>query len=53
MEDLSAKLRLLKGKVKDWTRTKFMEMKDKSILLEDAINSLLKSLTSGILGARD
>ena len=53
MEDLSTKIRLLKGKVKDWTRTKSMEMKDKSILLEDEINSLLKSSTFGILGARD
>ena len=53
MEDLFAKLRLLKGKVKDWTRTKSMEMKDKSILLEDEINSLLKSSTSGILGTLD
>ena len=53
MEDLSAKLHLLKGKVKDLTRTKSMEMKYKSILLEDEINCLLKSSTSGILGARD
>ena len=53
MEDLSIKLRLLKGKVKDWTRNKSLEMKDKSILLEDETNSLLDSSSSGILGARD
>ena len=53
MEDLSNKLRLLKGKVKDWTRIKSLEMRDKSILIEDEIKSLLESTSSGILGARD
>ena len=53
MEDLSVKLRLLKGTVKDWTKNKTLEMKDKSILLEDDINTLLESSSSGILGASD
>ena len=53
MEDLSVKLRLLKGKIKDWTKNKTLEMKDKSILLEDEINTLLESSSSGILGASD
>ena len=53
MEDLFVKLRLLKGKVKVWTKHKTIEMKDKSALLEDEINSLLDSSTSGILGASD
>ena len=53
MEDLSVKLRLLKRKVKDWTRIKSLEMRDKSILIENEIKSLLDSSSSGILGARD
>ena len=53
MEDLFVKLCLLKGKVKDWTKRKTIEMKDKFSLLEDEINSLLNSSTSGILGASD
>ena len=53
MDDLSVKLFLLKRKVKDWTRIKSLEMRDKSILIEDEIKSLLDSLSSGILGARD
>ena len=52
MEDLSVKLRLLKGKVKDWTRSKSLEMKDKSILIDDEIKVLLESSSSGIMGAR-
>ena len=53
MEYLSVKLHLLKAKVKDWTRIKSLEMRDKSILIEDEIKSLLESTSSGILGARD
>ena len=49
MEDLSFKLRLLKRKVKDWTREKTLEMREKSFHIEEEIKSLLDSLTSGLL----
>ena len=49
MEDLSVKLRLLKRKVKDWTRVKSLEMRDKSILIEDEIKILLVFFVIGII----
>ena len=49
MEDLSFKLRLLKRKVKDWTREKTLEMREKSFHIEEEIKSLLNSSTLGLL----
>ena len=49
MEEFSLKLRLLKEKVKSWTRDKTLEMKDKSILIEDEINFILNSPSSSLL----
>ena len=49
MFDLSFKLRSLKSKVKTWTQNEAQKMKDKSILLEEEINSLLSSSVSALL----
>ena len=53
MEYLSVKLRLLKGKVKSWTKLKSIELKDKSALVDDEINSILDSSSLAIMGASD
>ena len=53
MEDLSGKLRLLKGKVKSWTKLKSIELKDKSALVEDEINSILDSSSTVIMSANE
>ena len=53
MEYLSVKLRLLKGKVKSWTKLKSIELKDKSALVEDEINSILDSSTTAIMNASE
>ena len=49
MNDLSFKLRLLKEKVKSWTKVESQKMKDKSVYLEDEISTLLHSSQSAIL----
>ena len=49
MNDLSFKLRLLKEKVKSWTKVESQKMKEKSVYLEDEICSLLHSTQSAIL----
>ena len=43
MNNLSSKLRLLKEKVKSWTKVESQKMKDKYVYLEEEINSLLLS----------
>ena len=43
------KLRLLKEKLKSWTRDKTLEMKYKSILIEDEINFILNSSSSSLV----
>ena len=42
MDDLSLKLGLLERKVKVWTREKTLEMREKSIRIEEEIKSLLE-----------
>ena len=49
MYDLSFKLRVLKEKVKSWTKVEALKMKDKSVALEEEISSLLFSSQSAIL----
>ena len=49
MNALSFKLRLLKEKVKSWTKMESQKMKEKSVYLEDEINYLLHSTQSTIL----
>ena len=49
MFELSFKLRVLKDKVKSWTKVEARKMKDKSVFLEEEINSLLSSSHSAIL----
>ena len=49
MNILSYKLRLLKEKVKSWTKVESQKLKDKSVYLEDEISSLLHSSQSSIL----
>ena len=49
MFDLSYKLRILKSKVKSWTKLETRKMQDKSVLLEEEINSLLSSSVSALL----
>ena len=49
MFDLSYKLRILKSKVKSWTNLEARKMHDKSVLLEEEINSLLSSSVSALL----
>ena len=51
MEDLPFRLRLLKGKVKSWTKLESIKMKDKSTIMEDEIRSILDYSTSAILSA--
>ena len=53
MDDLSLKLRLLKRKVKVWTREKTLEMKEKTIRIEEEINTLLESMSNGLLCSLD
>ena len=49
MNDLSCRLRILKDKVKSWTKSEALKMKDKSAALEEEISSLLHSSVSAIL----
>ena len=49
MNNISSKLRLLKEKVKSWTKVESQKMKDKSVYLEEEINSLLLSSQYTIL----
>ena len=49
MFELSFKLRVLKDKVKSWTKVEAWKMHDKSAFLEEEINSLLSSPDSAIL----
>ena len=49
MFDLSYKLRVLKDKVKSWTKLEARKMQYKSFLLEEEINSLLSSSVSALL----
>ena len=49
MYDLSYKLWVLKDKVKTWTKIEAQKMQDKSVLLEEEINSLLSSSVSALL----
>ena len=49
MNNLSFKLRLLKGKVKSWTKIETQKLKEKSVFLEEEISSLLHSSQSAIL----
>ena len=49
MNDLSCRLRALKDKVKSWTKSEALKMKDKSAVLEEEISSLLLSSQSTIL----
>ena len=49
MNNLSSKLRLLKEKVKSWTKVESQKMKDKSVYLEEEISTLLNSSQSAIL----
>ena len=49
MCDISYKLRFLKDKVKTWTKIDARKMQDKSVQLEDEINSLLSSSASALL----
>ena len=49
MNNLSFKLRLLKGKVKSWTKFETQKLKEKSVFLEDEINTILHSSQSAIL----
>ena len=49
MFELSFKLRLLKDKVKSWTKAEAWKMQDKSVFLEEEINYLLSSSDSAIL----
>ena len=53
MNDLSIKLRLLKGKVRSWTKNETLKLKDKSAIMEDEINSLLHCSHSAILSAEE
>ena len=53
MDDLSLKLRLLKRKVKCWTRDKTMEMKEKIIIIKEEITNLLESTISGLLSTQE
>ena len=53
MEDFSRKLRLLKEKFKVWTHDKSLEMKDKSIHIEEEINHLLLSSSTGLLSMHE
>ena len=47
--ELSYKLRVLKDKVKSWTKVEARKMKDKSDFLEEEVSSLLYSSQSTIL----
>ena len=49
MYDLCYRLRLLKDKVKSWTKAEAIKMKDNSAALEEDIGSLLLSSDSTIL----
>ena len=49
MYELSYKLRILKEKVKSWTKVEALKMKDKSVFLEEEISSLLFSSQFAIL----
>ena len=49
MNDLSFKLRLLKEKVKPWTKLEAQKMKEKSAYLEEEICSILNLTQSAIL----
>ena len=49
MNDLSFKIRLLKEKVKSWTKVESQKMKDNSVYLEDEISTLLHTSQSAIL----
>ena len=49
MNNLSFKLRLLKEKVKSWTKVESKKLKDKSVYLEDEISTILHSSQSAIL----
>ena len=53
MDSLSQKLRLMKTKVKVWTRCKSSEMKKDFIALDSEIKNLLSSSVSGILTLED
>ena len=49
MFELSFKLCVLKDKVKSWTKVEARKMQDKSVFLEEEINSLLSSSDSALL----
>ena len=49
MFELSYKLRILKEKVKTWSKEETQRMKDKSVILENEINALLSSSPLAIL----
>ena len=49
MYDLSYRLRTLKIRVKSWTKLEARKMQDRSVLLEEEINSLLFSSVSALL----
>ena len=49
MEDLHIRLRILKEKVKSWTKVESLKMKDNSVALEKEINSILLSSHLAIL----
>ena len=49
MFEFSYKLSVLKDKVKSWTKAEARKMQDKSVFLEEEINSLLSSSDSAIL----
>ena len=49
LNKLPSLLRLLKVKVKAWTKAEPLKMKERSVLLEEEINSLLLSSQSALL----
>ena len=49
MYDLSYRLRTLKIRVKSWTKLEARKMQDRSVLLEEEINSLLSSSVYALL----
>ena len=53
MDALSQKIRLLKRKVKVWTRSKSLDMKQDLISIDSEIKNLLGSSMSGILSSQD
>ena len=53
MEDVSLKLRILKEKVKVWMHKKTLEMKGQIIIIDEEINNLLNSSSTGLLSLSD